>query len=92
MSTGRAGGSGSRSCTTTVPATMSPNRLPLRLSKAVIKAALPPDTQISGKTANRPRASACRNPIGPPSSRTTRNPNASLPSVRPRVRVSIVTG
>ena len=36
-----------------------------------------------------PRVSAWRNSTGPPSSRTTRRPSASLPSVRPRVSVSI---
>jgi hypothetical protein len=38
------------------------------------------------------RTSVCRNRTGPPSSRTTRMPHASLPIDRPRDSVSMVTG
>ena len=51
----------------------------------------PNDSQIS-TTPSSARTNACRNRTGPPSSRTTRSPSASLPSDRPRVDVSIATG
>ena len=38
------------------------------------------------------RMNACRNAIGPASSRTVRRPSASLPSDRPRVSVSSAVG
>ncbi len=39
-----------------------------------------------------PRTSACRKRIGPPSSLTTRSPQASFPSERPWLSVSTATG
>src|SRR4051812_26606654 len=51
-----------------------------------------PPSRYPSNTISRARTRACRNRIGPPSSRTTRNPAASLPIERPRVSVSTVTG
>lgn len=39
-----------------------------------------------------PRTNACRNRIGPPSSRTTRSPQSSFPSDRPWLSVSTTIG
>ena len=54
-------------------------------------AGMPMSSQISTNPTSA-RVMACRDVIGPPSSRTTRRPSASLPRVRPRVRVSRVAG
>lgn len=43
-------------------------------------------------TPTAPRTNACRNRIGPPSSRTTRSPHASFPSDRPWLNVSTAIG
>lgn len=74
-----------------VPASRSPSRLERRLMIAVIVARLPNVSQIS-TTPSIARTSDCRKRTGPPSSRTTRSPTASLPAERPRDRVSTVVG
>ncbi len=51
-----------------------------------------PKVISSSTTPMAPRTSACRNRIGPPSSRTTRSPQASLPSERPWDSVSTAIG
>ncbi|SKT99096.1 Uncharacterised protein [Mycobacteroides abscessus subsp. abscessus] len=54
-------------------------------------AGAPMNMKIS-TTADRARMTACRRRSGPPSSDTTRNPMAILPSERPRVAISQITG
>ena len=76
---------------------MSPIRFPRAENIATdIPTAGPNPSRISpGRSRTSPtspRTNAWRNAIGPPSSRTTRSPSAILPSVRPRVSVSIATG
>ena len=82
---------GSRSVMTNVPAKMSPRRLPPDDSSEVSSAMKPSVSHISSTPA-RARISAWRNRSGPPSSLTTRSPRASLPSDRPRLRVSNSVG
>ncbi|AKC37556.1 hypothetical protein BKG71_10330 [Mycobacteroides chelonae] len=74
-----------------VPAKMSPRRLPFAETKLLITAGAPMNMKIS-TTAARARMTACRRRSGPPSSDTTRNPMAILPSERPRVDISQMTG
>ncbi len=92
---GGAGGTclvrGTRSRTTSVPAKTSPRRRPSAETSDAIMATEPAVNRISTKPIA-PRTSACRNRIGPPSLRTTRSPNASFPSERPRLSVSTATG
>ena len=52
----------------------------------------PRTSSESRRPRSRPRTSACRNRIGPPSSRTTRSPHASFPSERPWLSVSTAIG
>src|SRR5690606_17555123 len=80
-----------RSRTTYVPASRSPRRLAREFVAATRTARPPRVIQISTKPRS-PRMRACRNPIGPVSSRTVRRPRASLPSVRPWSRVSCAIG
>ena len=73
---------GIRSRTTSVPANTSPSRRPRADTSEAMHATTPNVIRIS-MTPIAPRTSACRNRIGPPSSRTTRSPQASFPSDRP---------
>lgn len=82
---------GTRSRITSVPANTSPSRRP-RSEASEAMHATDPKVIRSSTTPIAPRTSACRNRIGPPSSRTTRSPHASLPSDRPCVRVSTAIG
>ncbi|SKV53604.1 Uncharacterised protein [Mycobacteroides abscessus subsp. abscessus] len=82
---------GPRSLITMVPAKMSPSRLPLAEARLAMTAGAPINMKIS-TTADRARMTACRRRSGPPSSDTTRNPMAILPSERPRVAISQRTG
>ena len=82
---------GDRSLITTVPANTSPMRLPFDDTMLQMTAGPPKNVQISSTDAS-PRNKACRNRSGPPSSDTTRNPRAILPSERPRVDISKMTG
>ena len=77
---------------TTVPETMSPKRLPcLFIRLATIPGQAANQGAKSTKNHSSDRTSACRNRIELPSSRTTFRPSTILPSVRPRVSVSITT-
>ncbi len=77
---------------TTVPATMSPIRLPcLFIRLATIPGLAAKNGEKSTNNHIRLRTSACRNRIELPSSRTTLSPSIILPIVRPRVSVSITT-
>ncbi len=82
---------GTRSRTTRVPANTSPSRRPRADTSEAIQATTPNVMRIS-ITPIRPRTSACRNRIGPPSSRTTRSPHAIFPSERPWLSVSTAIG
>jgi len=82
---------GPRSLITTVPAKMSPSRLPVGDTMLVITAGAPMNMKIS-TTADSARMMACRKRSGPPSSDTTRSPMAILPRDRPRVDISQMTG
>ncbi len=73
---------GIRSRTTSVPANTSPSRRPRADTREAIQATTP-NVMRTSTTPIAPRTRACRNRIGPPSSRTTRNPHASFPSDRP---------
>lgn len=86
---------GTRSRSTTVPASMSPIRRPRGEASELNSATAPVNrlnTPKSMMNPASPRARACLNRIGPPSSRTTRSPSTIFPTDRPRVRVSTVTG
>lgn len=54
--------------------------------------AMIPNVIRNSTTPIAPRTNACRNRIGPPSSRTTRSPKASFPSERPWLSVSTAIG
>lgn len=82
---------GTRSRTTSVPANTSPSRRPRADIRDARQATTPKVIRIS-TIPIAPRTRAWRNRIGPPSSRTTRSPHASLPSERPWLRVSTATG
>ncbi|OSY53561.1 hypothetical protein BG846_00767 [Streptomyces fradiae ATCC 10745 = DSM 40063] len=82
---------GTRSRTTSVPANTSPTRRPRADTSEAMHAMTPNDIRISTIPSS-PRTSACRNRIGPPSSRTTRSPHAIFPSDRPRLSVSTMIG
>lgn len=84
-------GTGTRSRTTRVPAKTSPSRRPRADTSEAIQATTPNVMRIS-ITPIRPRTSACRNRIGPPSSRTTLSPQAIFPSDRPWLSVSTAIG
>ena len=77
--------------TTRVPANTSPSRRPRADTSEAMHATIPNVIRIS-TTPMAPRTSACRNRIGPPSSRTTRSPHASFPSERPWLSVSTAIG
>lgn len=77
--------------TTRVPANTSPSRRPRAETSEATQATTPNVIRIS-ITPIAPRTNACRNRIGPPSSRTTRSPNASFPSERPWLNVSTAMG
>ncbi|MBW8703003.1 hypothetical protein MBT84_25720 [Streptomyces sp. MBT84] len=82
---------GTLSRTTSVPANTSPRRRPRAETSEAMQAMTPKVIRIS-ITPTAPRTNACRNLIGPPSSRTTRSPHASLPSERPWLSVSTAIG
>jgi hypothetical protein len=81
---------GTRSWMTTVPARRSPTRL-ARVLTIEVRIGMN-RIGISTRNQSRPRTSACRKWMGPPSSRTTRTPIAALPSVFPFQNVSAATG
>lgn len=82
---------GTLSRTTRVPANTSPIRRPRSETSDAMQATTPKVSRIS-TTPMAPRTSACRKRIGPPSSRTTRRPQASFPNERPCVSVSTAMG
>lgn len=71
---------------------MSPSRFPFRDASEENTAPHPNVVQKSTKNPRIARTNACRNRIGPPSSRTTRSPSAIFPGERPCVAVSHATG
>lgn len=82
---------GTLSRTTSVPANTSPSRRPRADTSEATQAMTPSVMRIS-ITPIKPRTNECRNRIGPPSSRTTRSPQAIFPSDRPWLSVSTAIG
>lgn len=76
---------------TNVPANTSPTRRPRADNREAMAATTPIVITIS-MAPIAPRTNACRNRIGPPSSRTTRSPQTSFPSDRPWLSVSMAMG